>query len=286
MFCVYCGTKNQDDVSVCIFCGQRLHNFQPQPEAAAASVADTDKPPAAPQVVTQPAPPPPVQVTATVLVQKHLPHSLPTQKPPSWLHATVQKHPVAFFAAVAAIIVLLPTVVLLWQWNSGRLTKAQKLEGVLKDAADSQAKSAEFTRRIQELRSRPTLAMKDYYDQCLALEPAANAATSATENSRSLLDQVIPDFYDDSKTLGALNSLKRALDLDQRVQNDVRQEVLLSKTLMHLEPSEQVEFYAMSIHPLQEEEKQLAVEEQQTLSQLRDGSTKLPSSVSHSLLNQ
>src|SRR5215471_11294873 len=284
MFCVYCGTKNQDEVSVCIFCGQRLHNFQPQPEAAAAPAdANADKTPAA-QVVKQPAPP--VQVTATVVVQKHVPHSLPTQKPPSWLHATVQKNPVAFFAAVAAIIVLLPTVVLLWQWNSGRLTRAQRLEGVLKDAADSQAKSAEFTRRIQELRSRPTLAMKDYYDQCLALEPAANAATSATENSRSLLDQVIPDFYDDAKTLGALNSLKRALELDQRVQNDVRQEVLLSKTLMNLEPSEQVEFYAMSIHPLQEEEKQLAVEEQQTLSQLRDGSTKLPSSVSHSLLNQ
>jgi hypothetical protein len=42
----------------------------------------------------------------------------------------------------------------------------------------------------------------------------------------------------------------------------------------------------MSIHPLQEEEKQLAVEEQQALSQIRDDGTKLPSSVSHSLLNQ
>ena len=61
---------------------------------------------------------------------------------------------------------------------------------------------------------------------------------------------------------------------------------MLSKTLMHLEPSEQVEFYAMSIHPLQEEEKQLAVEEQQALTQMRDYSGKLPSSVSHSLLNQ
>jgi hypothetical protein len=283
MFCLYCGTKNPDDTTVCVFCGQRVHNVQAQPEAAAATPVDTDKTPA-PQVAAQAAPP--VQVTATVVVQKHLPHSLPVPKPPSWFHAALQKNPVAFFAGAAAIVVLLPTIVLLWQWNSNRLSKTHRVENVLKDAADSQATSADFTRRIQELRSRPTPVMKDYYDQCVALEPGINAATSATEKSRSLLDQVIPEFYDDAKTLGALNSMKRALDLDQRVQNDVRQEVLLSKTLMHLEPSEQVEFFAMSIHPLQEEEKQLAVEEQQALSQIRDDSTKLPSSVSHSLLNQ
>jgi hypothetical protein len=285
MFCVYCGTKNPDEATVCVFCGQRVHNFQPQPEVAAASAADSDKTPA-PQVVAQPAAPPPAQVAATVLVQKHLPHSLPTHNPPSGLHALVQKNPVGLFAAAAAIVVLVPTIVLVWQWNSNRLAKTHRLESVLKDAADSQASSAEFTRHIQELRSRPTLAMKEYYDQCVALEPGINTATSASEKSRSLLDQVIPEFYDDAKTLSTLNSLKRALDLDQRLQNDVRQEVLLSKTLMSLEPSEQVEFYSMSIHPLQEEEKQLAVEEQQTLAQIRDDSRKLPSSVSRSLLNQ
>jgi hypothetical protein len=283
MFCVYCGTKNPDDASVCVFCGQRVHNFQPQPEAAATGPADTNKT-SAPHVTAKGAPP--MQVAASVMVQKHSPLTLPTPKPPSPLHALLQKNPVVFFAAAAALVVLLPTVVWLWQWNSNRLSRTHRLESVLKEAADLQATSAEFTRQIQELRSRPTLAMKDYSDQCVALEPTINAATSATEKSRSLLDQVIPEFYDDAKTLGALNSLKRALDLDQHVQNDVRQEVLLSKTLMHLEPSEQVEFYAMSIHPLQEEEKQLAVEEQQALAQVRDSSRRLPSSVSRSLLNQ
>lgn len=284
MFCVYCGTKNPDEASVCVFCGQRVHNFQPQPEGAGAAANESAKKPTA-QAVAQP-PTPPVQVTATVVVQKHSPHSLPIQKPPTWFHAALQKNPVAVFAAAACILLLIPTLVILWQWNSNRLSKAHRIEDLLKEAAELEAKSAEFTRRIQELRSRPTLAMKDYYDQCTQLEPTINSVTSATEKSRGLLDQVIPEFLDDAKTLGALNSLKRSLELDQRLQNDVRQEILLSKTLMHLEPSEQVEFYAMSIHPLQEEEKQLAVEEQQALAQVRDASSKLPSSVSRSLLNR
>ena len=79
--------------------------------------------------------------------------------------------------------------------------------------------------------------MKDYYDQCTQLEPYINDVTSATEKSRGLLEQVIPEFHDDAKTLTALNGMRKALELDQRLQNDVRQEVLLSKTLMHLEPS-------------------------------------------------
>jgi len=275
MFCVYCGTKNADGGSICVFCGQRVHNFQAQPEAAAA-----DAPKAS---VTQAAP---VQVTATVVVQRHSPESLPGRKSPSWLHTAIQKHPVAVFAAAVGILMLLPTFAMLWQWNANRLSRTHRLESLLKDAAELQEKSAEFTRRIQELRSRPTLAMKDYYDQCTQLEPYINDVTSATEKSRGLLEQVIPEFHDDAKTLTALNGMRKALELDQRLQNDVRQEVLLSKTLMHLQPSEQVEFYAMSIHPLQEEEKQLAVEEQQALTQMRDFSGKLPSAVSHSLLNQ
>jgi len=274
MFCVYCGTKNADGVSICVFCGQRVHNFQLQPEAAA---ADAPKAPVAQA--------PPVQITATVVVQKHAPETLPVRKP-SWLHIALQKHPVAVFAAAVGILMLLPTFVMLWQWNANRISRTHRLESLLKDTAELQEKSAEFTRRIQELRSRPTLAMKDYYDQCTQLEPYINDVTSATEKSRGLLEQVIPEFHDDAKTLTALKGMRKALELDQRLQNDVRQEVLLSKTLMHLEPSEQVEFYAMSIHPLQEEEKQLAVEEQQALTQMRDYSGKLPSSVSHSLLNQ
>ena len=259
MFCVYCGTKNADGVSICVFCGQRVHNFQLQPEAAA---ADAPKAPVAQA--------PPVQITATVVVQKHAPETLPVRKP-SWLHIALQKHPVAVFAAAVGILMLLPTFVMLWQWNANRLSRTHRLESLLKDTAELQEKSAESG--AGAIVSFP-------------VEPYINDVTSATEKSRGLLEQVIPEFHDDAKTLTALNGMRKALELDQRLQNDVRQEVLLSKTLMHLEPSEQVEFYAMSIHPLQEEEKQLAVEEQQALTQMRDYSGKLPSSVSHSLLNQ
>src|SRR5579859_1120354 len=292
MFCVYCGTENSDSASICVYCGQQTHNVQSQAEVAAAgnttaagdaatghASGDTSKVPIAP--------PPAAHVggaapaAATIAVQKHPAGSLgQPQTAQSWLHVVLQKHPVSVYLA-ATIVVLMS--IMLWRWNSFRMERTHRIEQLLKQASDSQAKSTAFTRQIQELRSRPTTTMKDYYEQCLELESRLNNVSSETQKSAALVDQLIPEFRDDPKILLALNDMKKVLDLDTRVQNDVRQEALLSKTLMHLEPSEQIEFYSMTIHSLQEEEKQLAAEEQQAVAQIHDEGRRLPSDLSRSL---
>jgi len=292
MFCVYCGTENSDSASICVYCGQQTHNVQSQAEVAAAgnttaagdaatghASGDTSKVPIAP--------PPAAHVggaapaAATIAVQKH-PVGSPgqPQTAQSWFHVVLQKHPVSVYLA-ATIVVLMS--IMLWRWNSFRMERTHRIEQLLKQASDSQAKSTAFTRQIQELRSHPTTTMKDYYEQCLELESRLNNVSSETQKSAALVDQLIPEFRDDPKILLALNDMKKVLDLDTRVQNDVRQETLLSKTLMHLEPSEQIEFYSMTIHSLQEEEKQLAAEEQQAVAQIHDEGRRLPSDLSRSL---
>ena len=286
MFCVYCGTENSDSASICVYCGQQAHKVQSQAEVAADAAAvhagnDNAKAPIAqpPAVSASSAPAP--QAGAAVAVQKH-PAGSPGQPRPaqSWFQVVLQKHPVSVY--LAAIIVVL-MLIMFWRWNSFRMERAHRIEQLLKEASDSQAKSTAFTRQIQELRSRPTTTMKDYYDQCLELESRLNNVSSETQKSAALVDQLIPEFRDDPKILLALNDMKKVLDLDTRVQNDVRQETLLSKTLMHLEPSEQIEFYSMTIHSLQEEEKQLAIEEQQAVAQIHDEGRRLPSDLSRSL---
>jgi len=292
MFCVYCGTENSDSASICVYCGQQTHNVQSQAEVAAANTAtgdtaavhtgkDSTKAPAPQPLAAAGSAAPAAQAGAAVAVQKHPAGSLGQPKPAqSWFHVVLQKHPVSVYLA-AAIVVLM--AIMLWRWNSFRMEKNHRIEQLLKEASDSQAKSTAFTRQIQELRSRPTMTMKDYYEQCLELESRLNNVSSETQKSAALVDQLIPEFRDDPKILLALNDMKKVLDLDTRVQNDVRQEALLSKTLMHLEPSEQIEFYSMTIHSLQEEEKQLAAEEQQAVAQIHDEGRRLPSDLSRSL---
>ncbi|HTC92209.1 MAG TPA: zinc ribbon domain-containing protein [Terriglobales bacterium] len=293
MFCVYCGTENSDSASICVYCGQQAHKVQSQAEVAAAHMAaggnaaaqagqdstrvPTSQPPAAAAVGSAPA----MQAGAAIAVQKH-PAGSPGQPQPaqSWFHVVLQKHPVSVYLAAAIVLLM---AIMLWRWNSFRMEKTHRIEQLLKQASDSQAKSTAFTRQIQELRSRPATTMKDYYDQCLELESRLNNVSSETQKSAALVDQLIPEFRDDPKILLALNDMKKVLELDTRVQNDVRQETLLSKTLMHLEPSEQIEFYSMTIHSLQEEEKQLAIEEQQVVAQIHDEGRRLPSDLSRSL---
>jgi hypothetical protein len=286
MFCVYCGTENSDSASICVYCGQQAHKVQSQAEVAAGAAAvhagnDNAKTPIAQPLAAAVSSAPAPQAGAAVAVQKH-PAGSPGQPSPaqSWFQVVLQKHPVSVY--LAAIIVVL-MLIMFWRWNSFRMERAHRIEQLLKEASDSQAKSTAFTRQIQELRSRPTTTMKDYYDQCLELESRLNNVSSETQKSAALVDQLIPEFRDDPKILLALNDMKKVLDLDTRVQNDVRQETLLSKTLMHLEPSEQIEFYSMTIHSLQEEEKQLAIEEQQAVAQIHDEGRRLPSDLSRSL---
>ncbi len=156
----------------------------------------------------------------------------------------------------------------------------------MRDAGALHSKSAEFTRRVQQLRSRPTTTMREYHDQCAGLESPLADANSAAKSEDVLVEQIIPEFHDEPKVLAVLNDMKRASDLNQRIQSDVRQEILLSKTLMHLQPSEQIEFFSMSIHPVQEEEKQLASEEQQIISQIQEEGRRLPPELSRTLLSQ
>jgi len=292
MFCVYCGTENSDSASICVYCGQQAHKVQSQAEVAAANTTagaaaavqtskDTAKAPPVQPAAVSVSSAPGAQTEATIAVQKHPAGSPGHPKPASsWFHVVLQKHPVSVY--LAAIIVVL-MLIMFWRWNSFRMERTHRIEQLLKEASDSQAKSTAFTRQVQELRSRPTTTMKDYYDQCLELESRLNNVGAATDRSATLVDQLMPEFHDDPKILLALNDMKKVLELDKRVQNDVRQETLLSKTLMHLEPSEQIEFYSMTIHSLQEEEKQLAVEEQQAVAQIHDEGRKLPSDLSRSL---
>jgi len=282
MFCVYCGTKNPDEASICLFCGQRVHNFQTQTEAVATQTApaeDTAKVP----VYQEPGPD--ARTGATIAVQKYSAAVFEKQKPAPW-YAAFQKHPVAVLATAALVVVALLATISLWRWTADRIARSQRIESYLKVIGALQANSAGFTKHIQKLRTDPAPSMMEYHDQCVGLEPLLNDASSTTEKGEVLIDQAIPEFQDDPKISPVLNDMKKALDLDKRVQTDVKQETLLVKTLMHLEPNEQTEFFAMSIKPLQDEEKQLAAEEQQTLAQIQNEGRKLPSNLSRSLLSQ
>jgi len=282
MFCVYCGTKNPDEASICLFCGQRVHNFQTQTEAVV-----TQTPPAedTAKVPVYQESEPDARTGGTIAIQKYSVATFNKQKPAPW-YAAFQRHPVAVLATAALVVVGLLATISLWRWTANRAARSHRIENLLKDTAELQAKSAGFTKRIQELRSGPALSMMDYHDQCLGLEPLLNDASSTTEKGEVLVDQAIPEFQDDPKIFPVLNDMKKALDLDKRLQTDVKQETLLVKTLMHLEPNEQTEFFAMSIKPLQDEEKQLASEEQQTLAQIQNEGRQLPSNLSRSLLSQ
>jgi hypothetical protein len=282
MFCVYCGTKNPDEASICLFCGQRVHNFQTQTEAVV-----TQTPPAedTAKVPVYQESEPDARTGGTIAIQKYSVATFNKQKPAPW-YAAFQRHPVAVLATAALVVVGLLATISLWRWTANRAARSHYIENLLKDGGELQAKSAGFTRHIQELRNGPALSMMDYHDQCLGLEPLLNDASSTTEKGEVLVDQAIPEFQDDPKIFPVLNDMKKALGLDKRLQTDVKQETLLVKTLMHLEPNEQTEFFAMSIKPLQDEEKQLASEEQQTLAQIQNEGRQLPSNLSRSLLSQ
>ena len=278
MLCTFCGTNHPDDATFCLFCGQPLQPVQPQREAVGAAKADDEAVPAtvsgAPQVRAA--------AGATIVVEKYSAESLAKSQvapPPS---VKPNKRPLVFGAAAAVILVLAA----FWPWYAERVSRERRIEQLIRQAGALHSKSAQFTRRIQELRSHPTTTMKEYHDQCTGLESPLADARSAAKGTDLLVEQIKPEFQKNPEILAVLDDMKKASDLDQRLQGDVRQEILLSKTLMHLEPYEQIEFFSMSIHPVHEEEKQLAAEEQQIISQIQDDGRKLPPDLSRALLSQ
>ena len=276
MFCVYCGTNNSDQSAVCLFCGQRIPDVQAQPETIREDIGEQT----AKASVPAQAPP---EASAAVVVERYTAESLGKTQSAPWLRTTPQKR---LLLILAAGIVFIAALILFWQWNAKRISHTRRIEALMRDAGALHSKSAEFTRRLQELRSRPTTTMREYHDQCAGLESPLADANSAAKNEDVLVEQIIPEFHDEPKVLAVLNDMKRASDLNQRIQSDVRQEILLSKTLMHLTPSEQIEFFSMSIHPVQEEEKQLAAEEQQIISQIQEEGRQLPPELFRTLLSQ
>lgn len=281
MLCTFCGTSHPDGATVCLFCGQTIESVQPQPQPVVTSPESNGaRAMGASATVT---PQIPTAARATVVVEKHSAESLAQGQAVPPLQVKPPKRRTLIFAAAAAVILVLAVF---GPWYAERISRERRIEELIREAGTLHSKSAQFTRRIQELRSHPTTTMKEYHDQCAGLESQLADARSAAKSTDLLVEQMIPEFQKNAEVLAVLDDMKRASDLDQRVQGDVRQEILLSKTLMHLEPYEQVEFFSMSIHPVQQEEKQLAGEEQQIISQIQDDGRKLPPELSRALLSQ
>lgn len=286
MLCTYCGTNHPDGTTFCLFCGQRIDGVEPRSEAASRAESKAEAGVAA---SSSPAPQIPAATKAAVVIERHSAESL--ANPESFAHSEVvtslpgrvHKRPVFIFTAAAIVMLAL---IASWPWYAERISRERRVEALIRQAGALHSKSAQFTRRIQELRSHPTTTMKEYHDQCAVLESPLAEARSAAKGTDLLVEQMIPEFQKNPEVLAVLDDMKKASDLDQRVQSDVRQEILLSKTLMHLEPSEQIEFFSMSIHPVHEDEKQLAAEEQQIISQILDDGRKLPPELSRALLSQ
>jgi hypothetical protein len=280
MLCTFCGTNHPDDATFCLFCGQPLRSVQPQREAVGAA-KDDGEPRAVPATIAV-ASQAPTAAGATIVVEKHSAESLAKSQVAPPLPVKPNKRPFVIFGAAAAIVLLAA----FWPWYAERVSRERRIEELIRQAGAFHSKSAQFTRRIQELRSHPTTTMKEYHDQCAGLESPLADARSAARSTDLLVEQIKPEFQKTPEVLAVLDGMKKAADLDQRLQGDVRQEILLSKTLMHLEPYEQIEFFSMSIHPVHEEEKQLAAEEQQIISQIQDDGRKLPPDLSRALLSQ
>jgi len=281
MLCTFCGTNHPDDATFCLFCGQPLQPGQPQREAIGAA-KDDGEPRAVPATIAV-ASQAPAAARATIVVEKHSAESLAKSQVTPLLPVKPNKPPLVTFGAAAAVILVLAGF---WPWYAQRISRERRVEELIRQAGAMHSKSAQFTRRIQELRSHPTTTMKEYHDQCAGLESPLADARSAAKSTDLLVEQIKPEFQKNPEILAVLDDMKKASDLDQRLQGDVRHEILLSKTLMHLEPYEQIEFFSMSIHPVHEEEKQLAAEEQQIISQIQDDGRKLPPDLSRALLSQ
>src|SRR5581483_10036525 len=162
-------------------------------------------------------------------------------------------------------------------WNSGRIEKANRIQKIIDDNSDLQAKAADFRRRLGEIRQRETPTFGDYYRQCQELEALLNDVAPLQERGRKMIFNLRDAVGNDEKTSKLVNTTFELLEKDTELLNALRREIQYSHTLITLQGRQQTEYYSSKIIPLQHDENRLLDEEKSLARKLQgSGVTMLP----------